>query len=143
MGKKSTLLQRTLLGVILMSKKLMSFRRTFFDIMSICEKSMLFWCTFFNLILMAKKNRRCFHVFFDATLMENWWKFEDKKSLSFWHLFLKSFLIYQKPKPFKIHFLTNFVSMYFFKNNFIPPWNVLGDYTGFKNIYTDPFLIWS
>ena len=30
-----------------------------------------------------------------------------------------------------------------FQNNFIPPWNILGDHTGFKNTYTNRYLIWT
>ena len=30
-----------------------------------------------------------------------------------------------------------------FRSNFVPPWNILGDYTVFKNSYTSRFLFWS
>ena len=79
-------------------------------------------------------------------LMKNWCSLEfmyfwKTKIVAVLRSFFEKFLKYQNLKSFEGLLWTWFRSIYFFKVSFVPPWNILGYYTAFKNIYTS--YIWS
>ena len=99
-----------------------------------------------------QKNWHCYDIFFDAVLIQKWCKFEVLIFICFWKTknccpfdisFWKVFDI-SKTKTVWTSLLDVILPPCNFSNNFIPPWNALGDYyTGSKNIYTNRYLIGS
>ena len=80
------------------------------------------------------------YIFFDAVLMKNdatltyifWYDFLNLFLITFWHTKIWSRL--------NVSFGNNFDVL--FQINFVPPSNILGHDTVFKNIYTSCYLIW-
>ena len=77
-----------------------------------------------------------------------WCDFERQKIAAFLISLFDTFLIYfdifwYKIKIASMSLSDSYLFDVLFQGNFVPSWNLLGDYTLFKNIDTGRYLIWS